>query len=426
MDGEMMIFYRQCVLSSILAFSLLFVAGCGSSESNQPTSKTSSEAPPAGVTTNSTANTDTNSNLTTAAIPNNSAKPEEPKKEVDPLILKLRNIKATIRQPFPETKDPKELAGLKLERYKNVIDQIMPIIAKTLADPEKEEIFVESIRLMIDTRLKAALLGDQDEIEALYADAESMYKNSQKSSAAARAAPDAGLAVVRFAHAITRKDSKKIPEFTKQARVFATRFPNKKLYTVPLLYSAAWSAELHQMRDEAIHCYTMIRDDFPETLQANQSTAILRRLTLPGKSAQLSGSTIDGGLWNLDDHKGKVVMVVFWDSQTEQFKKIAPEIVKISNQYSKSGLHTVGINLDKQEAEANNLVEKFKIDWPQVFFPEQNKRRWNNPMVVYYGVRDIPLIWLIDENGIVTNTNVKITDLNKEVRSLLIKRQKNK
>ncbi len=427
-----MLFNRQIFLASFLSLALFIISGCGSSDSNSETSK-SPDDNNSEQTVDSKSPTKTNDqnsesiNLETAAIPNPAAKgKKEEVKKVDPLIIKLRNIHALRRSPFPETKDPKKLAGLKLDRYRDVIDQLMPIIGKTLADPDRENIFLESIRTMIDSRLKAALLGDQEQIDALFADAESMYKKSKTSPAVAKAAPDAGLAVVHFSHAIARSNSKKIPEFTKQARLFATRFPKYKTFTVPLLYSAAWSAELHKMNDEAINCYTMIRDEFPDTRQAIQSTAILRRLTLPGKSAQISGSTIDGDLWNLDDHKGKVVMVVFWDSKTDQFQNICPELVKISGHYAKNGLRTVGINLDKDESKANIMIEKYNINWPQIFYPEPNKRRWNNPMVVYYGVRDIPAVWLIDHQGIVTSTNVKMKDLKKQVESLLIKKQKSK
>jgi Thioredoxin-like len=437
MDGEIMLLNRQIFLTSFLSLALFIISGCGSSDSNSESSK-STDDNNSEQTIESKSSTETKNqksesiNLETAAIPNPTAsnttakgKKEEVKKD-DPLIVELRSIHALRRKPFPETKDPKKLAELKLVRYREVIDQLIPIIGKTLADPEREVIFLESIRTMIDTRLKAALLGDQEQIDALYDDAESMYKKSKTSPAVAKAAPDAGLAVVHFSHAIARSNSKQIPEFTKQARLFATRFPKYKTFTVPLLYSAAWSAELHKMNDEAINCYTMIRDEFPDTRQAIQSTAILRRLTLPGKSAQISGSTIDGDLWNLDNHKGKIVMVVFWDSKTDQFQDICPDLVKISGKYEKYGLRTVGINLDKDESEANIMIEKYNINWPQIFYPEPNKRRWNNPMVVYYGVRDIPAVWLIDHSGIVTSTNVKMEDIDKQVKSLLIKKQKSK
>ena len=45
-----------------------------------------------------------------------------------------------------------------------------------------------------------------------------------------------------------------------------------------------------------------------------------------------------------------------------------------------------------------------------MFFAE-GKRRWDNPIVTYWGIVDIPTVWVLDRDGKVVSTDVSIADL---------------
>ena len=77
------------------------------------------------------------------------------------------------------------------------------------------------------------------------------------------------------------------------------------------------------------------------------------------------------------------------------------------------------IDLDTDPAAVSQFVLEHKLPWPQIFFPEPDKRGWNNPIASYYGLMDLPALWLIDPSGNVVSTTVTLNSLEEEVQKLL-------
>jgi hypothetical protein len=86
---------------------------------------------------------------------------------------------------------------------------------------------------------------------------------------------------------------------------------------------------------------------------------------------------------------------------------------------SRKGLQVVGVNLDLEPTHMQQFAARHKISWPQIFFPEPERRSWNNPIASRYGIMDLPALWLIDKNGNVVSTSVKVDRLAAEVDRLL-------
>ena len=265
-----------------------------------------------------------------------------------------------------------------------------------------------------------ALGGDVQQAEFLYSDAASVQKRAPNSKAAAEAA----FVLARFAHANARKFAKKEPrwleEFSRQSRLFATNFPHEKTRAVSLLYAAGYSCELHNMESEATGCYALIQDLFPESAQAKQVTAVLRRFNLEGNPLQLAGPTMDGKFVSIDDNRGKVVLIVFWATGTNRFREHLPALAKASSHYKPADFAIIGVNLDEDESAAKAFADENSINWPQIFYADASKRRWNNPVVKYYGVRDVPMFWLVDQNGNVVDTHLNPADLESRLQKLLV------
>ncbi|MGE3317272.1 MAG: peroxiredoxin family protein [Planctomycetaceae bacterium] len=390
----------------LLAASLTALAGCGGSKEPQPEAANSAEAP-AEVAADDAAPAEEPG----AAVPEKGS----PEWIVGEMIV-LRS------QPVTDSKDPKEIEKARQERHRKVIEMATGVIAKTHSDPAKETTFNGAVHFLVEARLQLALAGDTAERDSLFDDADSLYKRAPESKAAAEAA----FAVARYAHTnaqlFAKKDQNFLAEFSKQARLFATNFPMQQARAAHLLLSAGKSCELHGMRSEALACYTMLQEKFAETPQSQQAVAILKRLNLEGQKLDLGGETPEGGFVKIDDYKGKVVLVVFWSSDSQDFQSQVADLSQVARKYESKGLRVIGVSLDEDETLVDAFVEKHPLPWTQIFSVDKDKRRWDNPVVKAYGVQDIPLYWLVDQNGTVVDSQVNPEELDTRVRTLLAKK----
>jgi peroxiredoxin len=319
----------------------------------------------------------------------------------------------------PKTEDVDLLKKHRKEKNQKVVKLSQQAIAQTHEDPEKERLFNLAVHNLMEARTQLALAGNADQIDLLNEDAEALFKRQPNSAAAAEAAH----AQVNLAYALAKGapagDAKWLIEFATQARFFAENFPGEERRSLPLLFAAGRSCELPGLTKEALGCYLMIVKRFPTSPFAANATPIVRRLKLVGKPPKVVGPTIDGDQVNIDDMLGKVVLVVFWSSQAEPFQELLPRLMPLLRDSSRRGLQVVGVNLDSEPALMQKFVAKHKITWPQIFFPEPERRGWNNPIASRYGIMDLPALWLIDPNGNVVSTAVKVEHLAGEIDKLL-------
>ena len=409
---------RMIGRSLALSFlSLAAIAGCGGS--NQPaadsqggdeTAAHSGTAPPAAAI---------------GASPQShqsEGRPAPEKGSPEWFVLEMNVLWSQPLATASPTNDPEKLEAARQERNHKIIEMASGVIARTYKDPSKESAFNEAVNFLVESRLQLALAGDETERAALYEDATALYRRDAASKAAAVSA----YAVARYVHMNAQRFAKKEPrwlsEFAQQARLYATNFPMYQARALQLLLSAGRSCELHGIRDEALACYAMIQEKFPEAPQARQAAAIIRRLNLKGQKLDLGGETPEGGYVKIDDYQGKIVLVVFWSSDSQAFQQQLPQLTEVVQKYEKKGLSVIGISLDEDETLVDQFVVEHPLPWTQIFSVDRAKRRWEHPVVKAYGVQDIPLYWIVDQTGTVVENQVQPEELESRIRSLLAKK----
>jgi len=333
----------------------------------------------------------------------------------------IAEIKRLRREPFSDGigNDPQKLKAARSQRNKEITKLATEAVALTHQKSDHEQAFNEAVHLLMESRLQLALQGDQESIDALYDDASSLYQRDATSKAAAEAA----FAVARFAHTNARRFARDEPqwleEFARQARIFATSFPAEETRAVSLLHAAGWSCELHGLTEEAVGCYTLLKEQYPQTPQGQQVDSLVRRLTLAGRPLQLAGPTLDGRYVSVDEFRGQPLLVIFWASDADRFVETLPELQAVTNQFASVGLKVIGVNLDDEDSEVEAFVSEHKLAWPQIFYTDPAKRRWASPIARYYGIRDIPMVWLVDAQGVVVDTQIKPGQLESRLSALL-------
>lgn len=339
-----------------------------------------------------------------------------------PNALQTESDAEGTEQPAPEVLK-EQLARartVRRERNQQVVQMATEVISLTAKDPRLESEFQAAVSYLLDARLQLALQGDEESLHALYDAAEAFYQKKPDSPAAA----EAQLTLVNLAHAHMLRYGKSEPrwleEFSRQAQLYATRFPHEQSKALPLLMAAGKSCELHGLEAEAKTCYGIIQAKFPETPQAIQCTGILRRLNLPGQPLQFAGPTLDGNLVNIDDYVGKAVVVIFWATHVEPFREQLARLQAVTDKYKKY-IQVLSVSLDSEEAEIDAFLEETGLTWPVIFHVEPTKRGWNAPLASYYGINVLPTIWIVDPQGKVASTQVTAENLETQLREVLLK-----
>ena len=319
----------------------------------------------------------------------------------------------------PETKDVAALKKYRKEKYEKVVKLSQEAIKKTHKDKEKERLFNLSVHNMMEARTQLALDGDKESVDSLNEDAVALFKRNPKSQAALEGAYAQVNLAYGMAKAAPADDLKWLMEFSRAAQHFAVNYPSEDRRSLPLLFAAGLSCELADQTKEAIKCYSLIRKDFPNSTFAARVTPILKRLKLVGNPPRIAGPTLSGSSFAIDDLLGKIVVVTIWSSDNEAFVEQLPSLQKTLRKHAKHGVEAIGINLDVDDGAARKFTVDHKIAWPQVFYQEPEKRGFNHPVVLHYGVLDIPAYWLIDRDGNVVSTTVKLEALGGEIDKLL-------
>lgn len=312
-----------------------------------------------------------------------------------------------------------QLRVARRERNLRIIELATQAMAQTAKDEQLQELFETATHHWLDARLQLALQGDEESLLALYDAADTLYRKKQGSSAAA----EAQLMVVNLCHALCLRhgshDSKWVQEFARQARLFATRFPDFEAQTIPLLISAGKSCEYHGLTEEAKSCYSVLKATYPESPQAVLCSGYLRRLSLPGQPLEFAGHTLEGHHLQLDHYLGKAVLIIFWASHVESFREQVPALQALADKYKKY-LQVITVSLDSEEHELDQFLEETRWGWPVIFEISPDKRGWNAPLASYYGIQQLPSYWLVDPQGRVVTTRLTHEQIEPRLREVLI------
>lgn len=138
-----------------------------------------------------------------------------------------------------------------------------------------------------------------------------------------------------------------------------------------------------------------------------------------GKPLALAGPTLAGPEINVEQFKGKVVLVDFWATWCGPCLKELPNVKKVYAKYHEEGLEIIAVSLDRERPDVESFVANRKIPWAQIFFDEEGKQFWDNPLAQQFGIQGIPQTFLLDREGKLVKIGVSGPELDPAVKELL-------
>ncbi len=140
-----------------------------------------------------------------------------------------------------------------------------------------------------------------------------------------------------------------------------------------------------------------------------------RRLDLPGKPFELTGTEMDGSKFDWAKYRGKVVLVDFWATWCRPCLIALPDLKRSYQLFHDLGFEVVGISMDRDR----NALEQFmaRENFPWVILSDGDFDA--NPLATQYGIFGIPNVILVDKEGKVVSTAAQGPELDRLLTKLL-------
>jgi len=137
--------------------------------------------------------------------------------------------------------------------------------------------------------------------------------------------------------------------------------------------------------------------------------------TAAEKAPDFALQDLSGKNVRLSDLKGKVVLLEFWATWCGPCRESIPEMEKLHKNYRDKGLVVLGVSMD---ASGMEVVRSFARDQGISYSVLQG----NNEIADQYMVRVIPVVYLVNKEGMIARHYVGGTDggiLEKDIKALL-------
>lgn len=152
----------------------------------------------------------------------------------------------------------------------------------------------------------------------------------------------------------------------------------------------------------------------PNVEQLKSKLEQMKKAAIGSKAPEFSGPTPEGETLALSDVLGKYTIIDFWASWCMPCRKENPNIVKAYKKYHDKGLNIIGVSLDKEREPWLKAIEDDGLDWYQI----SHLQFWNDPIIGDYNIKGIPAAFLLDENGVIIDKDVRGEALQVKLASL--------
>lgn len=152
--------------------------------------------------------------------------------------------------------------------------------------------------------------------------------------------------------------------------------------------------------------------------------AILATILLCANSTttpmKLKFIAMDGKEVDLEQMRGKVVLIDCWATWCEPCLREMPHIKVLYDRYHNQGFEAIGISMDEPEAKdrVKRIIRNFNILWPQRF---EGKGFNEDSFKKQYGIKSLPTLFLLDKAGNIGDINARGEHLEMLIKQYLEK-----
>lgn len=128
-------------------------------------------------------------------------------------------------------------------------------------------------------------------------------------------------------------------------------------------------------------------------------------------------TSISGQAISQDNYRGHVLILDFFATWCQPCRQSIPHLVEMNRKYGRQGLHILGLSVDEDgERVVKSFTDEFRVNYPLALA--------GNSITVEFGVRSVPIMFLIDKKGNIAEiyrgyTNEMARALEQSIKRLL-------
>ncbi|MCB0359095.1 MAG: redoxin family protein, partial [Bdellovibrionales bacterium] len=131
-----------------------------------------------------------------------------------------------------------------------------------------------------------------------------------------------------------------------------------------------------------------------------------------GQPLEITGVTIEGQPFDWSAYRGRVVLVDFWATWCGPCRAILPDLQRLHTQYREQGFEIVGISLDEDLDALTQYLSENHMPWVHLAGDGTSE------LAEKYGVRGIPSLMLVNQEGKVVSTGHNLGAIEKQLETL--------
>jgi thiol-disulfide isomerase/thioredoxin len=163
---------------------------------------------------------------------------------------------------------------------------------------------------------------------------------------------------------------------------------------------------------KATELYQQLVEAFKDRSQLGEAAAeaadkYAKRSSIVGQPFVVEGVLPDGSPFDWSRYAGKVVLVDFWATWCMPCIQEIPNIREHLNRYQDQGFEVVGVNLDNEQTRLADWLASQPLPWPTVVSADAEAVGFQAPMAAKYGVNAIPFLVLVDRDGTAIALNLR-------------------
>ncbi len=131
---------------------------------------------------------------------------------------------------------------------------------------------------------------------------------------------------------------------------------------------------------------------------------------------------LDGNPRSISELRGNIVFVDFWASWCRPCRRENPVVVEAYKMYSNKnykdadGFKIFSISFDSKKEDWIKAIEDDGMEWEEQV---SDLKGWRSAAAKKYNVRAIPMNYLIDQNGVIINKNLRGHQLEETLKNLV-------